>query len=557
MLIEISVKNFALINDINIKLDKGLNIIMGETGSGKSNLIDSISILLGDRAQKDKIRKGSDSAYITGAFNISNNPKLIKYLSSLGLYIEDEPLIISREISNKSNTITRINNNIASVAQVKEISKFLVDVYGQFENITILSKSEQRKFIDSLGNFKHKKLLDDYFILYNKYLELKEEIKIFEKPPEQSKRDLDFLKFQIDDIESSGVLEINESELEQKLDLIENSQELKNDTTTVINLLQYSEDSIITNLGRVSTLSERIKEIDSNFGEISTRLNQVLIETEDINREIDSYFYSLDFDEVEYKQLDNKRNILFESKRKYGNSIDEIEKYLIKSKSDLDNILNYESILKDKYSNLNKYEEELIVLAKEISENRKSLSNIFTEKIIDQLNELEMHDAKFDILFKKTDLSITGIDDVVFYVSFNKNEPLKELSSVASGGEISRFMLAIKSIEADNVKIPTIIFDEIDTGISGNAGNIVGNKLLNLSKNHQLICISHLPQIIAKGDTQFLVYKKLINDQVASNIIKLDYNERIEELAKVIEGDDYSKHTFNTAKNMIDDNKRG
>lgn len=557
MLIEISVKNFALINDINIKLDKGLNIIMGETGSGKSNLIDSISILLGDRAQKDKIRKGSDSAYITGAFNISNNPKLIKYLSSLGLYIEDEPLIISREISNKSNTITRINNNIASVAQVKEISKFLVDVYGQFENITILSKSEQRKFIDSLGNFKHKKLLDDYFILYNKYLELKEEIKIFERPPEQSKRDLDFLKFQIDDIESSGVLEINESELEQKLDLIENSQELKNDTTTVINLLQYSEDSIITNLGRVSTLSERIKEIDSNFGEISTRLNQVLIETEDINREIDSYFYSLDFDEVEYKQLDNKRNILFESKRKYGNSIDEIKKYLIKSKSDLDNILNYESILKDKYSNLNKYEEELIVLAKEISENRKSLSNIFTEKIIDQLNELEMHDAKFDILFKKTDLSITGIDDVVFYVSFNKNEPLKELSSVASGGEISRFMLAIKSIEADNVKIPTIIFDEIDTGISGNAGNIVGNKLLNLSKNHQLICISHLPQIIAKGDTQFLVYKKLINDQVASNIIKLDYNERIEELAKVIEGDDYSKHTFNTAKNMIDDNKRG
>lgn len=557
MLRELNIKNFALVEDMNIVFEPGLNIILGETGSGKSNIIDSLSILLGERAQKDKIRRGEDKAYISAAFDIEKNEDLKRKLEERSINIDDELLIISREISKSSSSITRINNVISPASYVRDLSQYLIDIYGQFENINILSKSMQRKFLDSLGNEKHQDNLNDYKKSYEEFLKLEKDFEKFARSPEEIGRDTDFLKFQIDEIIKSNVLEIDESALETKLALIENSQELKENTSKILNLLEYQEDSVLTNLGRSLLYAEKTSNKDANFSDLEKRLNEVYLETEDIKSEISSYFEALDFDQEEYSLLDQKRSLLFEMKRKYGDSLEQIKAYLEDAQNKLDEIENYEKIFLEKQNRLKVFKEDLLSKGKIISDQRKNIAKKFIKEIENQLIELEMKDSKFEIVFDQIPLSKDGLDEVTFYISFNINEPLKEFSSVASGGEISRFMLAVKSIEANVVEIPILIFDEIDSGISGNAGNVVAKKLKNLSKSHQLICISHLPQIISRGDNLYLVYKEVDKGKMTSKIKKLTYEEKIHQLAKTIEGDSYSSHTLKTAQMMIDENLRG
>lgn len=557
MLLEISIKNFALIDDITISFDNGFNVIMGETGSGKSNIIDSISILMGSRVQKDKIRSGCERAYITGAFSVDNNLLLNKLLRENDILVEDEPLIITREIFRQSSTVTKINNTMVSVAFLKEISPLLIDIYGQFENIKILSSKEQLNFIDNFGGENHLEEILIYQRTYKKITSIKEEINSFTRTPEEIKRDIDFYNYQINEIVDSNVLSFSEDELLESLKILENSQILDEYSINSINLLDNDEMGIISNLGRLSHLAENISSIDNKFSELANRINQSLIEIEDIKDEIYSYRQDIEYDEEKFKDLDDKRNILFSLKRKYGNTLSDINNYLLTSQERLNELLNYEAVISSKLDSLKKLTSNLKLSAKKLSDRRKDIAISLTEKIINQLKELDMIDSTFKININEGNFSLLGSDEINFLVSFNKNEPLKKFSEVASGGEISRFMLGIKSIEADKENIPTIIFDEIDTGISGNAGNIVGKKLKSLSNKHQVIVISHLPQIIAMADSQFLVYKDVVDKKTSSNIIKLNYEERATNLAKIIEGDNFSETTLRTAKEMIDNNRRG
>lgn len=552
MLRELSINNFALIKEINIEFKDNLNIIMGETGSGKSSIIDALSILLGDRASKDKIRQDSDSSFLSAAFEISNNDDAIELLKSQNLYNDDEYLVISREIYRKSSSVSRVNNRIVSLNFIKELSKTLIDIYGQFENITILSSSEQRSFLDKLGDDNHLELLDKYRKKYIEYTKLLDEYKNFLNSPEEVNRNIEFLEFQIKEIEESNVLNINEEDLENRLKILENISNLKQNSIELLNILDDN-SGVISSLSKIVSLSEDIVKIDDDFKMAHDRLNSVLIEILDIKSDIKNYSDSLEFDDEDYSILDNKRKTLFDIKRKYGNSLSEVEDFLKNSKSRLNEILNYEKILEEKKQNLRDEKDILSNLATQISNSRKNISKIFIKNILKELDDLEIKNAKFDIEFIETGLTINGIDSINFLISFNKNETLKLFSEVASGGEISRFMLAVKTITADKEKTPILIFDEIDSGISGNAGNVVGKKLKKLSKNHQLIVISHLPQIISKADAQFLVYKLEKNNITKSIIENLDYNRRIEEIAKVIEGDNYSESTYLTAKNMIDE----
>lgn len=554
---EVVIKNFALIDDLHLKLYDGLNIIMGETGSGKSNLIDSISVLMGNRVQKDKIRIGKESAYISGVFDIENNNLLIQYLKDNNYYDEDGGLVLSREIFIKSSTISRVNNIPVPSSVIKEISKYLIDIYGQFENITILSKQEQRNFIDSLGPEEHKKTLSNYENLYNEYSKKNSALIKYKKTPEEVSKSLDFLLYQIEDIETSKVLEINEEELDKRLEIIENYQYLRDSVIKILSILTEDGSDIMSGLGRINKYTEDICRLDSTFIDVSNRMEQIYIETEDVKREIEYYFESLNFDEEEYNLLDSKRSILFEAKRKYGNSLKDINEFYKNAVKQVDEINNYELNLKNKEDEIKNLKLELIHISELVTNSRKKITSDFISTLKKQLKELDMEDTNFKVDFKEIDLNLKGKDEITFMISFNKNEPLREFSSVASGGEISRFMLAIKSIEAEVERTPTIIFDEIDSGISGNAGSVVGNKLKSLSINHQLICISHLPQIIAKGDKQFLVYKENLQGKIYSNVKELLYDDRIEELARIIEGDKYSTHTYKTAKQMIDDNLRG
>lgn len=556
MLKEISIRNFTLIDNLNISFSKGLNVIMGETGSGKSNIIDALSILMGERASKDKIRHGYDTAYLSCAIDISDNRNLINFLINEGIYIEGELLVISRILSKKSSTISKVNDQIVTANILKNISKFLIDIYGQFENQLILSKAEQLKFIDEMVkvNKKNKELYEEFKFSYNEYLEALNRLEEFKKSPQEINRNTEFLEYQIEDIEKSNILTINEDEVFNRLEIIEHTQVLQENSNAIFTLIDNTNGGALYNLSKAIELSKDIASIDSDFNEINDRIESLSIECDDIRREVQYYSDSIYFDQEEFLNLDSKRNMIFEMKRKYGQTIEEISDFYNNALNTLDSIRNYESILLDLEKSVKLSFDKSYNLASEISKIRHVFAKKFEEKVLDELIDLDMGDSKFKIDFKETGLNSNGIDSINFLISFNKNEDLKDFNSVASGGEISRFMLAIKSIEAGIDKTPILIFDEIDTGISGNAGSVVGDKLKELSNSRTIICISHLPQIIAKADHQYLVYKTEENEKITSKTKLLNIEERVIELAKTIEGDYFSSETLDTARKMIINN---
>lgn len=556
MLKEISIRNFTLIDNLNISFSKGLNVIMGETGSGKSNIIDALSILMGERASKDKIRHGYDTAYLSCAIDVSDNRNLINFLINEGIYIEGELLVISRVLSKKSSTISKVNDQIVTANILKNISKFLIDIYGQFENQLILSKAEQLKFIDEMVkvNKKNKELYEEFKFSYNEYLEALNRLEEFKKSPQEINRNTEFLEYQIEDIEKSNILTINEDEVFNRLEIIEHTQVLQENSNAIFTLIDNTNGGALYNLSKAIELSKDIASIDSDFNEINDRIESLSIECDDIRREVQYYSDSIYFDQEEFLNLDSKRNMIFEMKRKYGQTLEEISDFYNNALKTLDSIRNYESILLDLEKSVQLSFDKSYILASEISKIRHVFAKKFEQKVLDELIDLDMGDSKFKIDFKETGLNSNGIDSINFLISFNKNEDLKDFNSVASGGEISRFMLAIKSIEAGIDKTPILIFDEIDTGISGNAGSVVGDKLKELSNSRTIICISHLPQIIAKADHQYLVYKTEENEKITSKTKLLNIEERVIELAKTIEGDSFSSETLDTARKMIINN---
>ncbi len=556
MLLEVNIKNFALIKQLNIKFNNGLNVLMGETGAGKSNIIDALGVLMGGRASKDSINNDSESAHIYAAFNVENNDIIKNILSKEGIIIEDEPLIISRDISRKSSSISKINGNMVPISLLKIISAHLIDIYGQFDNNLILSRIEQRKFIDRLGSQDYKKLLHAYEEQYKVYQDKVAELTTLTKSPEDIARHMDILKFQIEEIEKSKVLELDEETIESRLLVLENMQMLVDATEEVDQYLDGEGDlSILNALSKITSLSSKITNVDLEFSNLDERLKQVYIDLKDIRFEVSNYLNSLSYDGEELYKLDKQRGDIFSMKRKYGKDIADILNFYEKSKFDLQELQNYEtsiSILKQEIEFLktNLYDQALL-----ISKGRNEIVEILEKDLSNEFIELEMNDTTFKVDINEQEMSQSGIDDIAFMISFNRNQPLKEFSTVASGGEISRFMLAIKSIEANYDMTPTIIFDEIDTGISGNAGKVVAKKLKKLSELHQLISISHLPQIISRADYQYLVYKDESDLGIESHIKLLNHNERIIQLAMVIEGNDYSANTLETAKNMIEDGR--
>lgn len=553
MIEEIRIENFALLDDIQIVFHDGFNVIMGETGSGKSSLIDAISILFGDRASKEKIRKNKDESYLSITLNISDK-EILSFLDSIKINIKDEPIIISRTIRRNSSTLTKINGQTVTVQDLVKLSSYIIDIYGQFDNMLILSRKEQLKFLDKMGDKNFDSLLFSYEETYQKYIYYKEKLDSLKRSPEEQARDLEMYLYQYNEIKDSNFLHLDEDKIMKKIEFVENSQEIKDNLTKVIDLFER-ENGILSSLGSsIQNISNTVT-YSNELKEILERIESSLIDLDDINYETKIIFSNLDFDEEEYYELDKIRSSIFQIKRKYGNSKAEVESFFQNLEQKILELENYQLKVNDLNKKIAEFHEKGLKKAKEISYVRKRLAKILEEKVLEELASLDMKKSDFNISFNKTELSSSGIDDVDFLISFNKNQKLMRFSDVASGGEISRFMLGIKSIQADIDNTPILIFDEIDTGISGNAGDIVGEKLRKLSLSHVLITVSHLPQIIAKADHQYLVTKYMENDNVFSEIKELNYEERIIEVAKSIQGNDYNEYTLKTAKEMIDRNQ--
>ena len=553
MLLELNIENFAIIENMKIEFESGLNVLTGETGSGKSIIIDSLGLVLGQRANKDIIKKGKDRAFIEAVFS-SYDEETKDLLLEYGIDSGDL-VVVSKEIREKGPSITRVNNRTVTSQILSKISSHLIDIFAQHESISLMDNKNQLKLIDDFSGKGQRQLLDDLKELVEEINSLKNEYNEKSNMEQNKDREIDLLEYQIKEIEDAGLSDYDDEEL------YEDFNALNNMTDTLIKLSEAKSlinegyetssledilDRVIANVVDVTSYNKDLKEVEENLEDIRFRIS-------DIAKDLDRYINSSEIDEERLQFLKERIDLVNNLKLKYGNNVKTINIFFDEISERLRFLQNFEDNLNKLLKKIKEKEKEALILAEKISQNRKNTARILEKKVEEEINKLNIKDAKFKIDIKEKDLSFDGIDKIEFLIAPNLGQDLMPMAKVASGGEMSRIMLGFKSIIAEKDNIPTLVFDEIDTGISGKTAQIVGNKIKEVSKDRQVIVISHLPQIVALADTHFAIKKDVVNNSTISTIDKLSYDERVNEVARLIGGMNISEIAIETAKEMIGD----
>ena len=553
MLLELNIENFAIIENMKIEFESGLNVLTGETGSGKSIIIDSLGLVLGQRANKDIIKKGKDRAFIEAVFS-SYDEETKDLLLEYGIDSGDL-VVVSKEIREKGPSITRVNNRTVTSQILSKISSHLIDIFAQHESISLMDNKNQLKLIDDFSGKGQRQLLATLKDLVEEINSLKNEYNEKSNMEQNKDREIDLLEYQIKEIEDAGLSDYDDEEL------YEDFNALNNMTDTLIKLSEAKSlinegyetssledilDRVIANVVDVTSYNKDLKEVEENLEDIRFRIS-------DIAKDIDRYINSSEIDEERLQFLKERIDLVNNLKLKYGNNVKTINIFFDEISERLRFLQNFEDNLNKLLKKIKEKEKEALILAEKISQNRKKTARILEKKVEEEINKLNIKDAKFKIDIKEKDLSFDGIDKIEFLIAPNLGQDLMPMAKVASGGEMSRIMLGFKSIIAEKDNIPTLVFDEIDTGISGKTAQIVGNKIKEVSKDRQVIVISHLPQIVALADTHFAIKKDVVNNSTISTIDKLSYHERVNEVARLIGGMNISEIAIETAKEMIGD----
>lgn len=558
MLKELSIKNFAIIDDLKIEFDSGLNLLTGETGSGKSIIIEALGLVLGGRGSKDLIRTGEDKAVIEALFYIEDNIKSI--LSKYGYETEESILIISREISLTYPSITRLNGRPITLNILSNITPNLIDIFGQHEHQSLLNIQNHQILIDSLGDREHKDLLEKIRTTYEVYIEEKKKFNEMNKTSSEREREIDLLKYQIEEIDAANLTSEDEFEIENNFKKYSNIQSIQIGLGNVLENLNgstYDRNSILDLFNNCINLLNNIKNFDSEIIQYHDKFNNLRYELQDLAREVDYYLESLEVDEEKFIYYRDRLDLVNKLKKKYGITIDKIFEYRNNIFIEYENLINYEKKMEEINKNIKRYEEILTNDSLLLRNKRIDIAKKLENKLTQELKELNMGNVVFKVDFKeKESISNNGLDNIEFLISTNPGENLKPLSKIVSGGEMSRIMLGFKNIIADNDKIPTLIFDEIDTGISGRTAQIVGEKICKISKNHQVIAISHLPQITALADNHYKIYKESEGYTTITKVRKLTYDERVLEMARLLGGVNVTETTINHAKEMLNMSKK-
>ena len=561
MIVELNIENFAIVERLNINFTKGLNVLTGETGAGKSIIVEAISLILGGRANKDLIRTGYDKAILEGLFFLEKPKKIERILNQYGIEQDrGNYILITRELHATGRSVSRINGRTVTVNMLNNITKHLVDIHGQHEHQSLLNVESHIDIIDSFGDDSFNELKEKIKSDYIRILNLKKKLKSLSLEEMERDREIDILKYQIEEIDSSNLSVEEDENILIEYNKLNNAQNIESNLGKSVNILQskeYDSFSTIDSLNEVINLIEEIKDNDIQLEKSYNELINISFELQDITRNLNNYMENIVIDKEQLDFLEDRINTINKLKKKYGNSVQEIFIYRDKIYSKLQLLLNIEEEIQDINKKIKKVEEALKINCELLSEKRKLIGSNLEKEIFRELQELNMKDVVFKINFEEYDyFTISGLDKVEFLISTNPGEKLKPLSKIVSGGEMSRIMLAFKSILAEYDYIPSLIFDEIDTGISGRTAQIVGEKINNISKKHQVICISHLPQIAALADTHFSISKKIIEDKTIVKVKKLNYEERINELARLLGGVDLTNTTKLHAKEMLELTKK-
>lgn len=524
MITTLHIKNIGIIDDIVIDLNKGLNALTGETGAGKTLIVDSLGIIAGGRFSKDMIRRGQSMSFVELALYLPENPNAI-----------DGNVVVSREINTSGKNLCKINGRLVTVNELKNFMKNIIDIHGQYDNQTLMDTEFHTRYLDKFVGEKMSSIHDRYIELYNEYVELNKKIKNNYGDEIKKQRKLDLLEYQYKEIKSANLKQGEDEQLEEKRKIIMSSEKVAESLNNVSNNL---EGTIIDVINDSIRALEKIEDVNNKYSEKLVELKNIYYEVQEVARDIFSMKEDVYFDEEERNEIEERLDEIYSLKRKYGNTIEEIVEYKEKLEAEIDRIENLDEENRKTKEKIEKITLEMKKLCEEITELRKSHSIVLNEKINQELAQLEMKNARFNAkVIEDKEFSDKGNSHVEFVITTNLGEEEKKLSKIASGGEMSRIMLAIKTVLSDIDEVPVLIFDEIDTGISGKAANSVGNKLKKIAEKHQVIIVTHLATIAAQGDYNYYIYKEIQDNKTNTKVKLMSEDETIREIARIASGE--------------------
>lgn len=546
MLVTLNVKNFAIIDNIQINFDKGFTVLTGETGAGKSLIIDAISLLFGERASIDLIRYGEQKASIEGLFS-DYNQKIIELLNEFDIkYDEDDFLIIKREIYLNGKSLCKINNQTVSLNQLKLISLYIGDIHSQFDTFGLINPKNYLSFLkdEFIDN-----QINEYFTTLKEYNNLLLKFKKIENEINENNLKRDYLEYQLKELEHANLSVDEESILQNELSVLTNSEKVKE---LITNLKQtYNDSDLLSNIYDSINILDKLSEYDAKFKGLKNVVEDAYYSLEAVSTDkllIGSHY---EFNENRFNEI-NERLILYSDlKRKYKKSTIEILEYQDSLKNILHNIDNFDFVKEELNKNIENTYNKLLVIANKISDKRHRNADELQKLIQTHLADLQLNNVRFKINFNKTSFTKDGIDEVDFFVSFNKGEPLKPLSKIASGGELSRFMLALKTVLENKLPMQIKIFDEIDSGVSGSIAYSIGKKILTISENAQVLCITHLPQVASLANNHFKISKEIKDNKTYTMINMLSNDERINEIANMLSNGNITENSLKYAEELL------
>lgn len=556
MLLSLEVKNFAIIDDIKLDFYQGMTVLTGETGAGKSIIVDAISLLLGERALKEMISSSSDTASITGVFQV-NSVQIKNILKANGIDEEDN-LIINRIISKDNRNLVKINNQTASLKVLKELSVYLADIHSQFDTNQLINPDNYLALIDNFRIAKIMPLLEEYRVNLETYKECFKDYQNIVKKKEDTLKQLDLYKFQYQELKDLNLVDNEYQETLEKINILENIDKIN----TMLEKSKYylNEELVLDKIYEIKNDFSSMKKYSLEFESIHERLNNLYYELDDINQLIIDRLENLDYTKNDFVSMVERVNDLEKITKKYGKDIPELIEYFHILETEINQVDNYDDLIIQAKNKVKDSFDKVMISAKNLSDFRKDTAKRITKEIVLTLQELVIKNAQFEVSFsllKPKDefdysaFKINGLDEIDFLISTNKGQPLKSLSKTASGGEMSRIMLAFKTIFARSQAIPTVIFDEIDTGISGYIAKQIARKIKELSLVTQVISITHIPQVVAEGTHHLSVSKEIVNNSTRINVKYLSYEERILEIAKMVSGDKVTEAAKDIARELL------
>ena len=550
MLLEISIKNFAIIEAISLNFEKGMTVLTGETGAGKSIIIDAMNMMLGARATTDVIRHGAPKAEIEGLFSVENSHALQMIFDEQGIELGDE-IIIRREILQNGRSVSRVNGQMVNLSVLRSIGQYLVDIHGQHDQEELMRPQLHIQMLDGFGDADFLELKQAYQTNFDAYRKMRKQLLEIKKNQEEHKARIEMLEFQMAEIESASLQPGEDLKLNQERDKLLNHKNIADTLTNAYTMLDNEEFSSLANVRSAMNDMESLEDYDVEYREISTSLSESYYVLEDVTKRLEDIIESLDFDGNRLMQIESRLDLLHAITRKYGGNVDDVLMYFAKITEEYNLLTGNHLSSDDMEVELKKLEVSLVDLATKLAAARHNLAQQLEIEIQQELKDLYMDKARFQVQFTKGKFTREGNEIVEFYISTNPGEDFKQLVKVASGGELSRLMLAIKSAFSRKEGKTSIVFDEVDTGVSGRVAQAIAQKIHKIGQNGQVLAISHLPQVIAIADYQFFIEKISNDHSTVSTVRLLSVEERVEEVAKMLAGENVTEAALSQARELL------